>query len=142
MKGPHGAERGAAATELVLVTPLLILLLLFVTFVGRLAGARSDVVGASRDAARVASLARTQVVAETDAGAAAAASLDDAGIECSSLDVIVRAGGFAPGATVSVDVRCTVEISDLALLRLPGARTVSSTSVEVVDRFRGVEDVR
>ena len=40
-------ERGAVATELVLLTPLLILMLLFVVALGRLAGARIDVDGAA-----------------------------------------------------------------------------------------------
>ena len=40
-------ESGAVATELVLLTPLLIVMLLFVVALGRLAGARLDVDGAA-----------------------------------------------------------------------------------------------
>ena len=52
-------ERGAVATELVLLTPLLIVMLLFVVALGRLAGARINVDGAAAQAARAASIATT-----------------------------------------------------------------------------------
>ena len=49
--------RGSASLELVLVTPVVLLLLLFVVCAGRLAEARADVDRAARDAARAASIA-------------------------------------------------------------------------------------
>ena len=52
-------ERGSATVELVILTPLLILLLLFVVALGRLAGARIDVDGVAAQAARAASIARS-----------------------------------------------------------------------------------
>ena len=51
-------ESGSVTAELVLLTPLLILLLLFVVALGRLAGARLEVDGAAAQAARAASIAR------------------------------------------------------------------------------------
>jgi Flp pilus assembly protein TadG len=51
-------ETGGVTAELVLLTPLLILLLLLVVAFGRLAGARIEVDGAAAQAARAASIAR------------------------------------------------------------------------------------
>ncbi len=45
-------ERGSASVELVLMTPVLIVLLLFVVALGRLAAARGEVDAAARDVAR------------------------------------------------------------------------------------------
>ena len=56
-------ETGSVVAELVLLTPLLILVLLFVVALGRLAGARIDVDGAAAQAARAASIARDPATA-------------------------------------------------------------------------------
>ncbi|MDQ3643440.1 MAG: pilus assembly protein, partial [Actinomycetota bacterium] len=82
-------QRGAAALELVLVTPALVLLLLFVVSVGRLAQARADVDAAARDAARAASFARGPDSARDDGLAAAAARLRAGGVTCRSHGVQV-----------------------------------------------------
>ncbi|MDA8282563.1 MAG: pilus assembly protein, partial [Actinomycetota bacterium] len=75
-------ERGAVATELVLLTPLLILMLLFVVALGRLAGARIDVDGAAAQAARAASIATTPGGATAAAQQAAAAALGSDHVTC------------------------------------------------------------
>ena len=49
MRGRRARERGSASVELVLVTPVLIALLLFVVALGRLAGARGEVDAAGAD---------------------------------------------------------------------------------------------
>jgi Flp pilus assembly protein TadG len=123
------------ATELVLLTPVFIVLLLFVALAGRIVTARGDVVGASRDAARAASVARSPAAAERDAREAASALLS-----CETLQVDVDTSSFRPGGRVAVSIDCGIRLEDLSLLRIPGTRTVSSTSVEVVDRYRGLDD--
>jgi Flp pilus assembly protein TadG len=135
----RGGERGAAATELVLVTPLLLLLLVFATLAGRLAGARGDVVGAARDGARAASIARSADAAGAAAQAAAEATMLDQDFSCSSLVVDVDDRAFVRGGTVAVRVSCDVALRDLSPLPLPGTRTVSADAVEVVDEFRGLD---
>ncbi len=52
-------ERGSAAVELVLATPVLVALMLLAVAGGRLASARGEVDAAARDAARAASIGRT-----------------------------------------------------------------------------------
>lgn len=134
-------QRGAASTELVLLTPVIIVLLLLLAFAGRLAGARSDVVAASRDAARAASIARSPAEAAHAARDAARIVLQDTGVRCAADDenVSVDVSDFRPGGSVSVTVRCAIPLRDLGLLGIPGDRVASATAVEVVDRFRSTE---
>ncbi len=130
-------ERGSAALELVLVTPVLVALLLFVVLVGRLAAARSDVDRAARDAARAASLARSPAEAVAAAQAASSAAVGES-LPCAALEVNVDTSNFEPGGTVTTAVTCTVALSDLAGLAVPGARTLQSDFREPVDRYRAV----
>src|SRR5687767_2740563 len=99
------SARGSAALELVLMTPVLLVLLLFVVFVGRLAAARGDVDRIARDAARTASFARSPAEAVT----AAELSVDGSA-PCVRLDVSVDTTAFAPGGTVSATVSCEVAL--------------------------------
>lgn len=133
------AEHGAAATELVLITPLLLLVLVFATLAGRLVGARGDLVGAARDAARAASIQRSAAAAGPAARTAAEATLADEGFSCGSLIVTTDVSDFRRGGTVAVEVRCDVRLSDLSPLPLPASRTVGADAVEVVDEFRGLD---
>jgi Flp pilus assembly protein TadG len=133
------AEDGAVTTELVLVTPVLIILLLFVVMAGRIALAKGDVEGAARDAARAASIARTAGGAEAAARDAATANLEREGTSCGTLDVVTDLGDFHPGGSVSVTLTCHVGLGDLMLLRLPATKSISATSVEVIDVYREAE---
>ena len=131
-------QRGSAAVELVLVTPVLIALMLFVVAGGRLASSRADVDAAARDSARAASIARSPATAERDGTIAAEATLTDRDVSCRTLTVTIDTADFRPGGTVAATVSCDVELADLTGLGLPGRRTISSRFVEPVDAFRGV----
>jgi hypothetical protein len=123
--------------ELVLVTPVLLLLLMLVVLGGRYAQARADVDAAARDAARAASNARAVFGAEVAGRDAARSSLREGGVTCRRLDVVVDAAAFVPGGLVTATVSCTVDLGDLAGLRVPGSRLFSSTFSEPVDVYRG-----
>ncbi len=131
-----GDESGAVATELVLLTPLLILLLLFVVALGRLAGARLEVDGAAAQAARAASIARDPAIATAMATQTAAAALGSDHVTCAHLTVATDIAAFAPGGQVTVTVTCTVDLADLTGLRLPPAESISSSATSVVDTYR------
>ena len=131
-------ERGAVATELVLLTPLLIVMLLFVVALGRLAGARIDVDGAAAQAARAASIATTPGGATAAAQQSAAAALGSDHVTCATLQVATDTARFAPGGSVTVTVTCAVALSDLSGLRLPVTESISSTAASVVDTYRSV----
>jgi TadE-like protein len=130
--------RGSATIELVLATPMLVMLLLLAVAFGRLATARADVDGAARAAARAASVSRDPASAARAAHQAATATLGERRITCRHLTVATDTHQFAAGGWVAVDVTCTVGLTDLTLLRLPGSRTIHTRFVEPLDAFRGV----
>lgn len=134
---PWRDERASAVVELTVMVPAVVLLLVFVVFAGRVTAARLDVAGAAADAARAASTRQHAGDAASDARATAAASLADRGVTCARLAVDVDTGAFTRGGSVAVTVRCTVDLSDLGLLGVPAARTVSARSTEVIDSLRG-----
>lgn len=130
------AQRGSVTVELVLLTPLLILVLLFVVALGRLAGARLQVNTAAGQAARAASLARNPTTAAQTAQTTAAATLTGAHVSCAQLSVSVDNAKFAAGGWVAVTVSCSVRLGDLTGLRLPATETVTARSVAPLDRYR------
>jgi len=132
-------EEGMAAVELVLLTPLALVVLAFLVIAGRLSTTTADVTAASRDAARSASLAQTYDQAIVAATNTAQASLAAQDVTCGNLSVT---GGdpstFVAGGEITITVSCDVHLADVALPGIPGTRPVASTSTEVLDRFRGV----
>ena len=130
------AEQGSVTVELVLVTPLLILFLLFVVALGRLATSRIDVSGAAAQAARAASIARDPSDATSAAQQTATAALADDHVTCANLAVATDTAGFVAGGTVSVTITCHVDLADLAGLRLPASTAVTGTAVSSIDAFR------
>ncbi|MBE8524080.1 pilus assembly protein [Amycolatopsis sp. H6(2020)] len=130
-------DRGSAAAELTLLTPLLILLLLFVVFCGRLADTKLRVNDVAHQAARAATLARSPSQATANAQATANTALRSAGIACQSLSVSADTQGLKAGSTVTVTVTCSVGLGDLTSLGVPGSRTFESTFSSPVDVWRG-----
>ena len=122
--------------ELVLLTPLLIVILLFVVALGRLAGARLNVDAAAAQAARAASIARDPATASTTARQIATAALGSDHVTCAQLTVSTDTSDFTPGGLVAVTVTCTVTLADLTGLRLPASESVSSTANSVIDTYR------
>ena len=130
-------DRGAATTELVLLTPVLIIMLLFVVALGRIASTRQDVDAAARDAARAAANARSPAAARAEGTTAAEASLTEQGITCRNLTVTVDTAAFRAGGTVTAAVSCTVDLADLTSLSIPSSRTITATFTTPIDQYRG-----
>lgn len=133
------SERGSATLEVAIVTPALLLFMLLIVLGGRLALAHSEADNAARDAARVASIARSAGAATSDARQAAAATLANAGISCRNFAVSTDTSAFQPGGAVTVQVACTAGLSDLGLLGVPGAKTLHGAYTAPVDRYRGIQ---
>lgn len=135
-------ERGSA-TELALAAPLMLLLLLLPVFASRLSEARAEVDDAARSAARAAAIARSPKVAASFAQDAAQADLADAGVSCAGFRVATDTARFRPtqlgrtAGSVRVEVTCTVDLRDVALLRVPGSKTLRASFVAPVDALRG-----
>jgi Flp pilus assembly protein TadG len=129
-------ESGSVTVELVLLTPLLLLMLLFVVALGRTVTARLEVDGAAAQAARAASIARDPATATAMAQQTATAALGSDHVTCANLTVTTNTGQFAPGGQVTVRVACTVNLADLTGLRLPASQSISSTASSVIDTYR------
>lgn len=120
------AEHGSMTVEFVLLAPLLIVLMLFLLFAGRVVEAHGQVDGAARDAARAASIARSLGQADTDAQAAVNADIHSAQCQAPAVD------GFAPGSTaVTVTVNCSFDLTFLGV----GSITVTGHAVAPLDQF-------
>lgn len=131
-------DRGLATIELVLMTPVLLLVLSFLVVAGRLTTVRGDVASSTRDSARAASMASTYEQGLVDARSTAKASLGGRDVTCRNLSVTLGDPvTFVPGGTVAVTVTCEVSLADVAIPGLPGTRRISDSSVEVIDRYRG-----
>lgn len=127
-------EQGSAAVEIVILTPVLVILMLFVISVGRAGGAVEQVRHAADTAARAASLVSNRMMQDI-AERTVAGDLDANGATCSSVSVVVAFSDDLVD-TVTVTVTCAVRTDGATLLGAL-ARTVSASSTEVVDRYRG-----
>ena len=136
MKTRNRTSRGAATVELVLLTPVLIVMLLFVVALGRLASTRQDVDAAARDAARAAANARSATTAQADGDTAARNSLDTGRVGCRELTVTIDTDNFRAGGTVVARVTCTVDLGDLTGLRVPATRAITATFTSPIDQYR------
>ncbi|WP_112232414.1 TadE/TadG family type IV pilus assembly protein [Lentzea atacamensis] len=131
-------QRGSAAAEVTLWAPVMVMALVFVAVVvHRGVDARLRLNDVAHQAARAASIERTDKRASAAATAVATRALADAGVSCQAMSVEVL-GGVRPGAAVTVTVSCTVDLSGATLLGVPARKRLSSTASEAVDTWRSV----
>lgn len=134
------SDEGSAAIEAAIILPALIMFLCMAIAGGRIVTSGAKIDSAAEDAAREASIHRTAAAAQSAAQSAAADSLSDQGITCASANVDIDTGGLSVPVgqvgTVTVTVTCTVNLSDLLLPGVPGAKTLTSTATSVVDQYR------
>lgn len=128
-------DRGSASVELVLLTPVIVVLALFVVYAGRAGTVVEQVRHAADQGARAASL----LSAPRQRAAAEGAVLNDlrrSGVGC--VEPVTRLAANRSGrvATVTVTVTCAIDILGLSLLGV-GQRRVSATSTEPIDVYRG-----
>lgn len=129
-------ERGSTALELVLLSPVLLLVLMLVVGIGRLVDARERVADAAYQAARAATLTLTAPAAEQAATSAAASALSGAGVTCAAMNVTADVGNLTPGSTVSISVTCTVSWAGITGISFGGHQSVTASATSVVDEFR------
>lgn len=130
-------EQGSASVELVLLTPLLIMVLLFVVGLARIAMAKQQVEAVAADAARAASLERNTSQSANAARSVVDGELGERGMSCQALDVDVDVSDYRPGGAVRVTVACTANLSDVALSGLPGSKQYRATAVVPIETYRG-----
>ncbi len=133
-------DRGSATVELVILAPTLLLFLLLAIYAGRVAMARQSVHAAAADAARSASIARTEGAAAGNARSAAEATLAAEGLRCQATQVEVDTSAFgAPvgvAGSVAATVSCTVDLTDLTVPGVPGSRQLTATVSSPLDTYR------
>lgn len=136
----HSSQRGSMAIEIVFLTPVLVAFTLLVVAGGRFVGRQSDVDSAARDAARAASMERTEGSALAVAQTVAGASLPD-GATCQPADVVTNwpLPGSSQAGSVRVSITCDVSYSGLGLIGLPGSATLKGTSLAPLDQYRRSE---
>jgi Flp pilus assembly protein TadG len=127
-------DRGSVATEMVLLTPLLIIMLMFVVHAGRAGQGMNQLKHAADQGARAASLV-SQPHMSSVAQQAVVDDLSTSGLSCMSPRVGTYFVQSSMSSSVTVTVSCQTSNEGLSLL---GAHTVSmaASSTEVIDRYR------
>jgi Flp pilus assembly protein TadG len=137
-QGPARGDRGdAGPLEMVILLPAVLLLFGLVVAFGRTTTADTDVEHAARVGARAAASAQTSGGGHALASAVVADSLRRAGLSCASGPAVSVTGPWTPGGRITVTVSCTASLADVTKFGVPGARTLSATASEVIDRTRG-----
>lgn len=134
-------ERGSVSVEMAVMAPAFAMLLFSSIWYGRIAIAASAIDAAAHDAARAASISRTQSAAESNARDAAAETLRQQGLNCAGGPVVdPDTSGFNQGgvdlAFVSVTITCDVSFADIAFPGVPRTWQVQSTFISPIDIFR------
>lgn len=127
-------ERGSATVELVLLTPVLMTLMLFVVTAGRSGESKIEVHHAADQAARAASMVHPRSM-QSVAERAVREDLSNSGVGCTNTSVEVTLDESQLFRSVTVAVDCVVNHDDLDLLGL-GERHVTAHSTEVIDKWR------
>lgn len=133
---PWRRQRGSATVEMLLQIPLLVAVILLGVLGFRVAIAHVDVAAAAAAAARDASLQRDPAAAHATASATATTALQASQLTCNPLQVTPDTSSYGPGGTISVDITCTIDVSDLIGLDIPTQISISGSSTHPVDTFR------
>ena len=134
------SDRGSEALEAAIGVPAFLLFIALIIAGGRLAIADQAVQAAAAEAARSASISRTEGQAHGSAVSGATSSLANQKLQCTTKSVSVDTSGFASPvgthASVAATVTCVVNLSDVAVPGLPGTRTITATMSSPLDTYR------
>lgn len=133
-------DRGSESVELAILLPIGILILAMLVVGARIALAGDRISGVAGIAARDASLARSAADAQSIATSSATTALSSDDLHCTDIRVTVDTSGFAaaPGtaAAITVNVWCTVDLSDIGVSGLPGSKTLHDQATSPLDPAR------
>ncbi len=137
-----GGERGSAAVEITLATPLLVLLLVFVgVFTHRGVDARLRMEDAAGQAARAASLTRSPAAAASAATSTGEQALAQAGLACPHPAIATDTADFRPGGVVTVTITCRVDLTGADPLPVGAGRDLTATAASPIDTWRGTTTI-
>lgn len=141
--GPdHRTEDGVTAIEVVILAPVLMAMILFIMYLGRVTTTQQNVQRAARDAARAGSLAITRDDAQTAIDSVLTETLGDQRGRCQLAPLDLTAIGQDTGAEgdwdsgiIQVRLTCNIPTDDLGLLAI-GSKTFTAVATEPVDTWR------
>lgn len=131
------SEQGSAAIETVIAVPVMMLMIGFIIFVGRMAVAQQEVITAAQNAARAGAMRQTSAGAQNDANAAMTRVFRDADIDCRPFTLDLNTSSLAPGGQVTATVTCVIGTDDIIGLGIGRTVTVTESATAVVDTYRG-----
>jgi hypothetical protein len=135
----HDEEGASEGLSLVLVIPSLIALIMILVGATRLALAGNAAEIAASSASHSAALQRSAQAGVASARSAAEASLAASGFTCLSTNTTVDSSrattNLAQIGYMGVTVQCTVALSDLTLLPLPGSMTVTRSATSPISAY-------
>jgi len=131
-------QGGFTSLELVIMTPVFLLLVLLVVGFGRVTHARQLVEQAASAAARAATLQSSPAAAAAAAKQEAHDTLSGAGVSCRSFSADVDTSDFRAGGQVTVSVQCTASLADLVAAGFPGAKTLTASSSSPLEEYRRI----
>lgn len=119
------------SVELVLLTPLLLVVAAFIVLAGRVVDVHLQIESAAHQAARAASQQSDRPAAVR----AASRIAGELGPPCGDPVAALDRARWMPGGAVTVTVSCRVALADLTLLPIPSSITVHASFVSPIDRF-------
>jgi Flp pilus assembly protein TadG len=128
------------ALEMVILTPALLLLFMFLLACGRYFQSSSLLESAARDGARSASQARSLNEAQGRVDDAVSRTMSQAVKSCKETASGSITTSFTAGKPLSVEVSCTINYRDLGLLGIGGDTKITKRFTSSVDPYRGVRD--
>jgi Flp pilus assembly protein TadG len=132
------SDTGSLTVELVVLTPVLMIVVLASLVFGRVTEARQQVVEAARAGAEAASVLPTVGTAQRAGSINAVINLIGRTHTCAHVDVTMDTSHFVPRGYVMAHVTCLVVLSDIGFPGLPGSTTVSASATAPLDPYRSV----
>ena len=125
---------------MVILTPILLLLFMFLLACGRYFQTSSLLESAARDGARSASQSRSLNEAQGRVDDAVNRTMGQAVKSCKETAAGTITTAFTAGTPLSVEVTCTINYRDLGLLGIGGDTRITKRFTSSVDPYRGVRD--
>ena len=130
-------ERGAAAVELVIAMPALLIVLLLMVATGRAVQTKQVLTDVAREAATIGAQGQSESQARTAAVQRAQMVASGLGLDASKLAISISSASFVRGADFVVRVSYRVSLmSAPGLGRFPVALIVSATHTEAIERYK------
>lgn len=133
-------DRGSESVELAILLPIGLIFVALIVVGARIALAGDRISGVAGIAARDASIARSASEAQNIAATSAHDALASDNVHCTDINVVVDTSGFSapPGAnaSITVNVWCTVDLSDVGLRGLPGSKRLHDVATSPLDPAR------